>query len=296
MSGEASREELVLLGVPIDSVGSEGGTEHGPAALREALGPLGLGDAGDTEHRLRGGVRDPETGWLDFGDVLEMSTEVRVRVGEIAARGQIPVVLGGCCTLVPAALAGARDGGGDCGLAFVDGHMDTYEGDTSPTGEGADMPVAAAIGRGPQALLDRLGGPVVAPDRVSLVGYRDPDEAADVPPLAELGIGHARDRESLRDADPGAVGAEIERELAGEGRFWLHLDVDVLDEREFPATDYLMPDGLGVAELERLLEPLLASLALAGIDVTCFNPDKDPDGAGAAALARILGTGIQARR
>jgi arginase len=289
------RDEIVILGVPIDSVGAEGGTEHGPAALREALAPLGLADAGDTSHRLRGGHRDPETGWLDFDDVLEMTSEVRGRIAELAGGGQVPLVLGGCCTLLPGALAGARDVLGECGLAFVDGHMDTYEGHSSPTGEGADMPVATVIGRAPAALLERLGGPAGDPARISLIGYRDPDEAADVPTPVELGIGEYRDRDSIRGTDLAQLGEAVAARLGGERRFWLHLDVDVLGAEEFPATDYLMPDGLDLGELERLLTPLLRSPQLAGANISCFNPEKDPDGAGAAALAGLLARALGGR-
>jgi arginase len=68
------------------------------------------------------------------------------------------------------------------------------------------------------------------------------------------------------------------------GRLWVHLDVDVLDEAVFPATDYLMPGGLGWPELTELLGPLLTSPSLAGVSVGCYNPTKDPDGAGGRAL------------
>jgi arginase len=289
--------DRVLLGVPIDSVGEAGGTEHGPVALRAALAGAGLADAGDTERRLRGGRRDPETGWQDFDQVLEMTSEVRARVAELIGAGRVPIVLGGCCSLLPGALAGARDALGDCGLAFIDGHMDTYEGHTSPTGEAADMPVAALLGHAPPPLVERLGPtPVAVGSRISLLGSRDPEEAADVSGPGELGIVDHRDRESLRGADLGAVGVETAHRHERAGRFWVHLDVDVLDQAEFPATDYLMPDGLTLAELEALLAPLLSSPALAGVNLTCFNPDKDTDGEGAAALARLLGPSLSSRR
>ena len=52
----------------------------------------------------------------------------------------------------------------------------------------------------------------------------------------------------------------------------------MLDEREMPATDYLMPGGLDWAELAELMRPLGASEALAGLSLGCVNPEKDPDG------------------
>ena len=56
----------------------------------------------------------------------------------------------------------------------------------------------------------------------------------------------------------------------------MHLDVDILGEDEFPATDYLMPDGLNMDELVALMRPLAASPALIGVSIGCYNPEKDP--------------------
>lgn len=193
--------------------------------------------------------------------------------------------------------------------------MDLYEGATSPTGEGADMPVATMLGRAPAALLERLApplnhpsaqpqpgddgahraeaalSPLLDPGGICLIGARDREERADLgdPSAPEgWGIEWFRDRDSLRDTDFGAVGAAAAAHLAARGRFWLALDVDVLDQAEFPATDYLMPDGLTFAELEALMRPLTASPSLAGVSVTCFNPEKDPDGRCGARLASLL--------
>ena len=205
-------------------------------------------------------------------------------------------MLGGCCTLVPGALAGARDALGECGIAYLDGHFDLYEGDTSQTGEAADFPLAAAIGRAPQALLDRVGGDaVVDPERIALLGPRDEEEAVGFgsPVPREVGITHFRDRESLRGADLATVGADAAERLAEGGRrYWLHLDVDVMDQEAFPATDVLMPDGLSVAELSELIAPLLAHEALAGVNLVCFNPEKDPGGACGDALAELTLAGL----
>jgi arginase len=285
------RGPLTLLGVPIDSVGKAGGTEAGPAALRDLLGEDGFDDAGDTSRQIRGLERDPRNGWLAFDDILEMTTEVRARVAGLTAEGKVPVILGGCCTLVPAALAGARDSLGEVGLAYFDGHLDLFTGQTSPTGEGADFPVATALGIAPDEMLEAIGGgPVVDPSRVALIGARDQEELDLIAPLpAGLGIGRIEYRNDLRHADLAAVGRSVEAELTGEdGKFWLHLDVDIFDREVFPATDYLMPDGLSMAEVKSLFAPLAGSPGLIGVNVTCFNPEKDPDGSCGQALAGLV--------
>jgi arginase len=76
--------------------------------------------------------------------------------------------------------------------------------------------------------------------------------------------------------------------LAEQAPFWLHLDVDVLDQAVFPATDYLMPGGLDWDELRAVLGPILASPQLTGISVACYNPDKDPGARCGRALVEAL--------
>jgi len=272
------------IGVPIDSVGREGGTEHAPAAARAHDLPARLGaeDRGDLDVRIRGEERDPRSGVIGIADTLSMTAIVREAVRETVAAGARPLLIGGCCALVPGALAGLRDAAGTVGAACVDGHVDVYDGTTSPTGEGADMPMSVAFGLGPDAWVDAAGGASVAPADAVVLGARDPDEARDI---AALRAGALADLEVLGPAELRAAGLATagaraaQRLAAGGGRFWVHLDVDVLDEREMPATDYLMPGGLDWDELAVLLGPLGASPGLAGFSLGCLNPEKDPDGA-----------------
>jgi arginase len=271
------------IGVPIDSVGRAGGTEHAPAALHEhdLLGRLGAEDRGELGMRIHAEERDPATGVIGLADTLATTAAVRAAVRDIVADGRRPLVLGGCCALVPGALAGLRDAAGALGVAYVDGHVDVYDGLTSPTGEGADMPMSVAFGRGPEAWVDAAGGASVAPADVLVLGARDPEEAADI---ADLRAGTLAALEVLGPAELRAeglraAGARAARRLGADGRpFWIHLDLDVLDERAMPATDYLMPHGLEWNELAQLLAPLGSSPGLAGLSLACLNPEKDPDG------------------
>jgi arginase len=129
---------MTLIGVPIDSVGRSGGTEHGPAALRDLglLAALGGEDGGDLDVSVRGERRDPATGILAADGVLATTATIRAAVAARIAAGERPFLAGGCCAELPGALAGARDAlGGPLGLVHLDGHLDLYDGETSPTGE-----------------------------------------------------------------------------------------------------------------------------------------------------------------
>jgi arginase len=273
--------KTAFIGIPIDSVGRNGGTEHGPAALRDLGLPAALGgeDRGDLEVRIRGDERDPETGILASADVLETTSKIRVAVAATIAAGARPFLAGGCCAELPGALAGARDAlGAEIGLVHLDGHLDLYDGATSTTGEAADMPVSVALGLGPDAWVQAAGGASVAPERTAILGFRDREESIEdgmrqPETLEPTPILHPA--EELR-ARPGATAAEVTDRLGRQGPLWLHLDVDVLDEDVFPATDYLMPGGLDWEQLRAALGPILSSPALVGASLACYNPDKDP--------------------
>jgi arginase len=285
--------DWVAIGVPIDSVGRAGGTELAPAAVRERglLEQIGARDAGDLDVRIRGDERDPETGVLGIGGVLDATTAVRAAVRDAAGAGERPFVIGGCCTLVPGALAGVRDATGAVGVAYVDGHVDVYDARTSPTGEAADMPMGVAFGRAPQRWVDAAGGPSTDPERVVVLGARDPEEAEDIGPLlaGDLSTLTVLGPADLRAAGLAAAGEQAAGRL---GRFWVHLDVDVLDEVALPATDYLLPGGLEWEELAALLAPLCAAPGLAGLSLGCLNPEKDPDGRSTQRTCDLLGDAL----
>ncbi|HSK50993.1 MAG TPA: arginase family protein [Solirubrobacterales bacterium] len=287
-------DPLILIGVPIDSVGRGGGAELAPAALRELglAAALEAEDAGDLSVRLRGEERDPETGLLASDDVLASTATIRAAVAEQLAASRAPLLAGGCCAPLPGALAGARDALGSIGLLHLDGHLDLYDGLTSASGEAADMPVSVALGLGPAAWVEACGGASVGAERTAIVGFRDREESLaygmrqpeelEPPPLLRPAAG-------LHAGDPAAIGAEIGGQLAAQGPFWLHLDVDVLDQGVFPATDYLQPDGLDWEQLGALLPPLLAQPALVGASIACYNPEKDPGMECGRALVATLG-------
>jgi arginase len=282
-----------VLGIPIDSVGAPDGgprfgTELAPDVLRShgLVTRLGARDAGDLDVRITGSARDEENGLVGGRTVAPVVTAIRREVADLLRDGRRPLLLGGCCSLLVGAFAAAVDVLGPVGLAYADGHLDLYDHRTSPTGEVADMPVALLLGLGEPGLL-AASGPEAPLEvrRLRILGARDEHERADVGPLAaELGLVTTEVADIV--ADPREIGEGTAR--AFEGRFWLHVDVDVLDEAAFPATDYLMPGGLSLDQLRDLLEPLGHDTRLAGASVACYNPSKDATGTYAAALVDLL--------
>jgi arginase len=277
---------LAILDAPIDSSGEGRGEEHAPAALREAglIARLGARDAGEAEARIRDARRDPDTGVIGAEDVRRASAAVASGVRALLDADELPLVIGGDCTLLLGVFGAVAAG---TGLWFVDGHADFYDGETSPTGEAADMDLAIVTGHGPSGLLD--AGPKLDPAAVVLLGHRPDELSADV--AQENGrldpAVHAMTAPQVLAAGPAAVGAEAARRLA-DRQAWLHIDLDVLDETALPAVTYPQPLGLDWDELVALARPLAAAPNLVGVSVADYNPDRDRDGTHAGAIVAAL--------
>lgn len=229
---------------------------------------------------------DPGHGVLNGAGIAAYSLALADAVAKELRRDRFPVVLGGDCSILLGCLAGARRRG-RVGLLFLDGHADFYQPEAEPTGEAASMELGFATGRGPRLLTDIDGpGPLVDDRDVVVVGHRDRDVAAadGSRPLARS-IG-AFDLDAVRAL---GAAATARRAVAGRTRpFWVHLDVDVLDDRLMPAVDYRVPDGLSWEELDIILGVALRSAQAVGLDVTILNPRLDPHGSLTRELCEFL--------
>jgi arginase len=277
-----STREIVIVGVPIDSLGKPGGTELSPGVWRGhgIVEALAARDAGDLPVRISGEQRDPASGIVGYPTVVTTCEGVRDGLAPLLASGAFAAVLGGCCSLVPGVAAALRAvAPGPVGMAYVDGHLDTYDPRTSPTGEAADMPVAICAGLGDAALTGLGGGPqLLDPSPIALLAHRDTEEArgegSALP--GDLGIGTSIDCATVQSDDPGTTGERVAGELAqAAGRFWVSIDVDVLASDAMPATPVRQPGGLSLQELAELARPLVRHPACVGLDLLCYDPELD---------------------
>ena len=261
---------------------------RGVERLPDALLDAGLADALDA--RRAGRVepppyeprRDPATGLLNPTGLRDYAHRLAATTGEVLDDGEVPVVLGGDCSILLGNLL-ALSRRGRHGLLFLDGHADFYQPEAEPNGEAASMDLALATGRGPSVVADLDGrGALVRDEDVVVLGRRDAEEAEaagsrriedtaitvfELPVVREHGAERAAS-EAVEHLD--------RPEIDG---FWVHLDCDVLDDAVMPAVDYRLQNGLSWDELETVLATAIETDRVAGLEITIFNPVLDGDGA-----------------
>ncbi|MFD9327173.1 arginase family protein [Streptomyces sp. NPDC060065] len=210
------------------------------------------------------------------------------RIENHVRAGDLPVVLGGDCSIqLGASLALRRIG--RFGLAAVDGSADfRHPGNSERIGAAGGEELALATGRGQEDLTNLEGlKPYLRDEDVRLFGIRDYDTERDE--LAALKIPVVTVGELREWGAEGVARAALQSlehpHLSG---FWVHLDADCLDPSVMPAVDSPDPDGLLPAELLALLRPLVRSPRCAGLNVTIYDPDLDPEGVAGAVLADVV--------
>ena len=277
------------------------GVEAAPGALRAAglHARLGSPDEAHIEVPPYCDVRDPETGVLNPQGVAAVARGLAAAVDTALDSDRFPIVLGDDCSIVLGPMLALRRRG-RYGLVFIDGHADFQHTNDEPNGEVASLDLALVTGRGPEILTDLDGlRPLVRDEDVALVGYRvfgDNDHVLDehVRDTAITVVDGPEVRESGAASALGKALATVTR--PGAEGFWVHLDVDVLDDDLMPAVDYRHPGGLTWEEAAEILRGLLHASGARGLEVTIFNPRLDSDRSHARHLSDLITNVMPASR
>jgi arginase len=271
------------------------GCAKAPEALREAglfqrLGEFGAVDAGVVlpgryaDDAAPGRLRNQRL-------IVEHARRLAERIGALRQAGQVPLVLGGDCSLLVAAGLALRRAG-RYGLVHLDGHTDfRHPGNSAACASLAGEDLAAAVGRHWPAVADIDGlGPYFQPGDAVHAGCRDQDEhLAEVGGLLALAVPASVIAGGSARAVAKGIGAALKR--PGLGGYWLHLDVDILDPGVMPAVDSPDRGGLDPEQLTELLAVLAPGAV--GAQVTVFDPDLDPEGRLAGLLTEVLVEGLR---
>jgi arginase len=291
--------KIALLGAPTSAAAISLGHEGAPAALRAAglidrLTSIGysITDLGDDPQQLF--QPDEETPRArNIPRVIASLEALKPRVEQAVKSGALPLILSGDCSVVLATIAGVRRYFRHVGLVYMDRDADLHTPATTSSGSVDGMVISHVVGRGAAELVRFWSEPplVREPD-VALFGVArlDPaeEQVLNVAPLRSYLAADVQRKGAAASAQ-----AAIDRIHAGGHDFVLHFDVDVI--ADFQATNYSGSGGLGLDEVREALETFAEQKHLAAVDVSAYNPAKDPDGSGAKMLVDLLVTVFQKR-
>ena len=190
--------------------------------------------------------------------------------------GLIPVCLGGDHSLAMSSIAALSDitGPNDIAVIYVDGHTDINTVESSLTGYIHGMPLAQALGLCPKELDIGDNKIHLYGENLYIVGARsiDPEEYV----ICENQGVHLYTTEDIKEQGADSVLNEILADI-GDKKIHLSFDVDSIDGSEFPATGYVMPNGLSFECVYGILKKVI-DRGISSLDVVEYNPLLDANG------------------
>lgn len=275
----------------VEAAVSCGSPTRGTEGAFDALVGVGLAAAfGDARllpmEKLAPCPRWPE-GLRHLDTVMEVCRRLRANVLDALGRGEYPVVIGGdhSCAMGTLAALGEFYGAEELAVVYVDAHTDINTEKTSESGCIHGMDLAAACGLCCDALTVGRNRVNLLGENLHFIGARsiDPPEYG----IVERVGAHLHTAGAVRERGLEAVLGQVLPALEGK-RVHISFDVDVLDPAEFSATGYNIPEGLTLAQVERILRAVLDTGRTCSFECVEYNPVLDPGGRDLGALMKLL--------
>jgi arginase len=284
--------KIALLGAPTSAAAMSLGHEGAPAALRTAgiidrLRTIGyeVADLGDDSPQLyKPDEESPRA--RNLARAVAAIEALKPRVEQAVKSAALPLILAGDCSVALATVAGVRRYFRNVGMIYMDRDADLNTPATTPSGCVDGMVVSHLSGRGAAELVRFWGEPplVREPD-MALFGVARLDPAEEIV-LRQSPLRRYLAADVLRMGAAAAAQAAVDRIHSSSHEFILHFDVDVISD--FQATNYPGSGGLGLEDVREALLVFVQQKHLAAIEVTAYNPTKDPDGTAAKLIVDLL--------
>ncbi|CAM3987561.1 arginase [Pedobacter westerhofensis] len=221
---------------------------------------------------------DEISGVRNAGEIIKYAKEQSVILQKVLSENKFPMIIGGDCSILIGNSLALKEMG-EFALFFLDGHTDFMWPSLSQTGGASGMDLAIVTGYGHDKLTNINGQkPYFEEQNVWCVGNRDYEEWY-VKAIEDSDINYT-DLKLLRKIGIEQTISDFlqmikDRNLKG---FWIHIDVDVLNDQIMPAVDSRQPNGLEYHQFNKILNLLLSDHHARGLEITILDPELDPTG------------------
>ena len=268
------------LGLKEPSPGVEPGVKFLPAALEKAgfSKSIGAREQLHVEPPPYSMQLDKASKVRNADAIMGYSKKLAAAIKGVIELNKIPLVIGGDCSVMIGAGVALKQKG-NFGLFHLDGHTDYMWPEFSQTGGAAGMGLALVAGVGHEKLTNVDGlKPYIKEENIFCVGNREYDDEYVALSLKSdmryIDLDGIR-KQGIETITNDFLQMVIEKKLDG---FWIHFDVDALNDEIMPCVDSRTEDGLWYDELKKMLILLIQSPYFTGMEITILDPTLDKEG------------------
>ncbi|MCY9400764.1 arginase [Bacillus haynesii] len=295
------KQQISMIGVPMDLGQLRRGVDMGPSAIRcagvnERLESLcqdieDLGDMtiGQREDEKEGGKPASEE-LRNLKAITKASAKLAETVDKIVASGAFPLVLGGDHSIAIGTLAGLVKHYQNLGVIWYDAHADLNTKETSPSGNIHGMPLAISLGIGHEGLTGIYGKETkIKAENIVIIGARSLDDG-EKELIRDKGIKVYTMHEIDRLGMTRVMEETIDYLRDRTDGVHLSLDLDALDPNDAPGVGTPVAGGISYRESHLAMEMLEESKLITSAEFVEVNPILDEKNRTAEAAVALMGS------
>ena len=300
------KENVAIIGFPMDLGADRRGVDMGPSALRIAglqskLENLGYNveDTGDIKIEImeRQKIKNPKLKYLD--EIIKTSGKLAEKVEKVLEKGKFPFCIGGDHSIAVGTISGissyCKKRKLKLGVIWIDAHSDMNTDETTPSGNIHGMPLSALLGVGNDKLVKFLGfSPKLSPENCVLIGIRSVDNAEKAN-IKKLNVPVY----TMNDIDKLGIHRIISKVLMQfrEKVDHIHIsfDVDSVDPSVAPGVGTPVQGGLNYREAHLLMEIIAECGCMSSLEVAEVNPILDHKNKSAIFTAELIASSMGQR-
>ena len=300
------KNNISIIGFPIDLGAGRRGVDMGPSALRianlqsrlENLGYI-INDTGDISIQIaeKQKITNPNLRYIK--EILKTAKVLAGKVERTLEKGDFPLCIGGDHSMALGTIAGissfCRKRKLKLGVIWIDAHADMNTDQTTPSGNIHGMPLAASLGLGHPELVNFYGfAPKLKAENCAMIGIRsvDPEERKNIRKLNVPVY-------TMSDIDKTGIHRIINRVLKQfkEKVDHIHVsfDVDSVDPAIAPGVGTPVQGGLIYREAHLLMESIAECGCMSSLDVAEVNPILDQFNKSAEFAAELVASSMGLR-